>query len=422
MDKIYEQLPNAIKQRLAYHVNRFQDASTDSQTLLVHLALKMKEDPSILASSDELVRQMLALRLSQQSPSRTPTSLEVDPWDVGGFSQMYLQEVTMNARAEPSALKAVREGKLQQIKDMIAKDSKVRRSVIGTGWNGLHYAAYFGQSEFISLFLEEPDALDVNDAGGNTHRYTPLHTAAGQANAECVRELLRYGADVNVRSMTTGDFSFTPLQFCILTLKKHIHPQKALETVNLLLNAGSSTTFRYKGLGITHLLAQYNKGGALLNAVLQHHPQLIRQMTPAKQTPLHSAAGMRNLAAVQVLLSLGASVNARNIAGDIPLHNAYMSIGPSTRPTSEHYQGDYVEKLAGSVEDAKEVIRLLIEAGADQDALGIDDLPWDTPEFRMYDEYEDASTLRISPAARFTEAPDSRPESWTLKEWYDLRR
>jgi hypothetical protein len=377
----------------------------------------MKEDPSILASSDDLVRQMLAFRLSQQSPSRTPTSLEVDPWDVGGFSQMYLQEFTIKMRAEPSSLEAVREGKLLHVKDMIAKDSKVRQLVIGTGWNGLHYAAYFGQSEFISLFLEKPDALDVNGAGGNTHRYTPLHVAAGQANAECVKELLRYGADVNARPMTTGDFSFTPLQFCILTLTKHTNPQKALETVNLLLNAGSSSTFRYKGLGITHLLAQYKAGGALLNIVLLHHPQLVRQMTPAKQTPLHNAAGMRNLTAVEVLLSHGASVDARNIAGDTPLHNAYMSIGPSTRPTSERYQEGYMEKLAGSVDDAKEVIRLLIEAGADQNALGIDDIPWDTPEFRMYDEYEDASTIRISPAARFASAPASLPESWTLKQW-----
>ncbi len=360
--KIYEQLPNAINERLAYRVNRFQDASTDSQTLLVHLALKVKEDPSILISSDDLVRQLLALRLSQQSPGRTPTSLEVDPWDLGGFSQMYLREVTMNVGAEPWALKAVREGKFQQVKDMIAKDSKARRSVIGTGWNGLHYAAYFGQSEFISIFLEEPDALSVNDAGGNTHRYTTLHTASREANVDCVRELLRYGADVNARSMTTGDFSLTPLQLCILTLRKHTSPQKALDTVSLLLGAGSSTTFRYRGLGITHLLAQSNKDEEMLKIVVQHHPQLASQMTPAKQAPLHSAAGMRNLAAVKVLLSFGVSLYARNITGDTPLYNVYMSIGPSTRPNSEHYQEDYVEKLVGSVEDAKEVIRLLIEA------------------------------------------------------------
>jgi hypothetical protein len=196
-----------------------------------------------------------------------------------------------------------------------------------------------------------------------------------------------------------------------------VDPERTAETVRLLLNVGASTAFRHVGLGITHLLARRKGSAAALRVVLEHDCELVNQLTPNKQTPLFTAAQIRNLDAVNVLLSFGASVNARDIRGDTPLHYAYISLGPSTRPSSNRYSEHYVSKLVGDIEDAGKIIRLLVHAGADEDALGDENLPWDTPESRMYHEEEDAFEATISPAKQFTEGLESIPESLTVKEW-----
>jgi len=98
-----------------------------------------------------------------------------------------------------------------------------------------------------------------------------------------------------------------------------------------------------------------------------------------------------------LLLSLGVDVYARNIAGDSPLHNAYIAIGLATRPTSRRYNLEFVRLLARDEADTERIIRLLVLAGADKDTVGLDGIPWNTPEFRTYDEYNDASEFYLSP-------------------------
>jgi tankyrase len=69
-------------------------------------------------------------------------------------------------------------------------------------------------------------------------------------------------------------------------------------------------------------------------------------------TPLHFAVRFRNVAAVEALLRHGANVNqACKRSGSTPLHRAVTWTGaPST---------------AGKQEEAKEIIRLLLQYGAD---------------------------------------------------------
>jgi len=414
-DVIYDNLPKAIKERLAERINRFAEASKDAQTVLIHVALKLIDDPTI-PHNHNYIRELLLLRLTNEASSERKIPVEVDMEQLGGFEQVYRRDILTKRIPEAPILEDIREERLEKIRRAVSENPELRRVTVGARWNALHYAAYFDKAYLIELFATGLYAVDVDDAGGTNHRYTPLHTASSRGNYKCVKTLLDLGATVDPPSMTVGEFNFTPLSMCVTQLRS-IDGQRAAETIKLLLEAGASPLFRKSGLGITHLLAQSDSHAQSLTVVLQHDARLKSQLTASLQTPLHSAAGVRNKYAVELLICYNADVNARNIVGDTPLHNAYMSMGPATRPNSHRYAADFTEKLLGSIEDAKDIIQMLIKAGADEEALGLDYIPWDTPEFRMYDEYEDASTAFISPAKSFSTTSCKNPSQWKLHDW-----
>jgi hypothetical protein len=414
-DVIYDNLPKAMKERLSERINRFAAESKDAQTVLIHVALKLIDDPTI-PHNHNYIRELLLLWLTNKASSESTIPFEVDMKELGGFEQVYRQDILIKGIPEPSILEDIREERLEKIQLAISVNPGLRRVTVGARWNALHYAAYFDKAYLIELFATGLYAVDVDEVGGTIHHYTPLHTASSRGNYKCVKTLLDLGATVDPPSMTVGEFNFTPLSMCVTQLR-NIDGQRAAETIKLLLEAGASPLFRKSGLGITHLLAQSDSHGQSLTVVLQYDARLKTQLTASLQTPLHSAAGVRNKYAVELLICYNAEMNARNIVGDTPLHNAYMSIGPATRPNSHRYAEDFTKKLLGSVEDAKDIIKMLVKAGADEEALGLDSIPWDTPEFRMYDEYEDASSVFISPANSFLTTSCKNPSQWKLHDW-----
>jgi hypothetical protein len=59
-----------------------------------------------------------------------------------------------------------------------------------------------------------------------------------------------------------------------------------------------------------------------------------------------------------------------------PLHNAYMSLGPIPNPKSSKYDERFVNLLCRSEEEAKEIVRVLVEAGVGEEALGLEYVLW----------------------------------------------
>lgn len=77
----------------------------------------------------------------------------------------------------------------------------------------LHYAAHFGKTEFLTIYLEhnfikEKEAFNLPDKFG----ITPLHYAASGGNFECIRILKEAGADFHVTEKTGKK----PLQYSLL--------------------------------------------------------------------------------------------------------------------------------------------------------------------------------------------------------------
>jgi hypothetical protein len=107
--------------------------------------------------------------------------------------------------------------------------------------------------------------------------------------------------------------------------------------------------------------------GKALQTLLNHSPQLVAATNTRSQTPMHHAAMSGNVGAIKVLAEFGADVNAKDIDGLIPLHNAWlgtMTIGACmTRLSSGDY--DFYKTLQVDCLQAREV---LINLGADQNA------------------------------------------------------
>ncbi len=70
----------------------------------------------------------------------------------------------------------------------------------------LHFCAAYGLVKLLDLVLQEVDhnILEERDSDG----YTPLHYAAKKGDAECIKLLLDYGANINAQITVAGD---TPL-------------------------------------------------------------------------------------------------------------------------------------------------------------------------------------------------------------------
>jgi hypothetical protein len=103
--------------------------------MLVHIVEKMRGEPSLLDASDDLVRILLAVRLSNEGgPDEAPVPLEVDTASVGGFMQMYLTDVILREQEEPKALKAVRDNDRAELIREVSRNPSAKIATMGAGW------------------------------------------------------------------------------------------------------------------------------------------------------------------------------------------------------------------------------------------------------------------------------------------------
>jgi cytohesin len=179
-------------------------------------------------------------------------------------------------------------------------------AVDGRGRTPLHVAAGCGATDVLLSLLQHSDTCDEWD----DFRCTPLHYAAAGSARAAVLALLERGAEVNAASVA-GD---TPLHFAAAFAEEAV-----IDT--LFAHGAAARAVNRLGDNPLHAAAYQGNRHALL-ALLRRLPRLARAENRAGHTPLHLAAARGHLAAVELLLQHGATVDARDRRNGTPLHLA----------------------------------------------------------------------------------------------------
>ncbi len=257
--------------------------------------------------------------------------------------------------------------------DVNAKDAEDRQTP-------LHIAARSDQhKEVIALLLSrgaDKEARDDIDM-------TPLHTAVERKAWAVAELLLDEGMDINIK----GPGGMTPLQWAIECSNVGLYHGTGTPppVVRLLLDRGADIEVANKdGRTPLHSAAIFaGKRGVV--TLLLNRGAAIEATDNAGETSLHHAVSEGQCFSAGLLLDRGANIEAKNHQGMTPLHLAsrglvarYPVIGgkvpgypvpdiPATATRVRENGREYVEYTHW--EETHEIIKLLIEYGADRIAL-----------------------------------------------------
>ena len=242
--------------------------------------------------------------------------------DHGFSSWRALKSEIERRHAEHVALffDACAKGDVQRLRGLLANDSTLARATHPTqphgGWTGLHEAAKRGRAGAVRLLLEHGSDPNAREAGDNTY---PLHWAAAHGHIDIVRALLDAGGDVhgfgdvhalNVIGWATlyrapGD---DPMQMTALRQ----------ELVALLIERGARH----------HIFSAICMGDLeLIRALAEQNPELLDGRLSRFEhglTPLHFAMSRKRYDILDLLIELGADLEARDASGQTALAVAML--------------------------------------------------------------------------------------------------
>lgn len=176
------------------------------------------------------------------------------------------------------------------------------------GWTELHEAAKRGYLDAVRLLLEQGADPNAREPGDNT---TPLHWAAALGHVHVVRALLDAGADVHgVGDLHDGDV----IGWATLGGPDAIHR----DVVTLLLERGARH----------HIFSAIAVGDLeLIRRLVKAQPEALdrrRSRFEDRQTAVHFAISRRRYDILDLLIELGAHLEAEDMHGETPLAFAMM--------------------------------------------------------------------------------------------------
>ena len=236
------------------------------------------------------------------------------------------------------------------------------------------------------------------DVNGVAHKSTPIMFAASLGHLEMVRILLEHGADVNggrqyntpllaaldfpevklsllehgaqltiftavaeedveeVRRQVECDRSLVGARDEVdLSLLHHACMRLRTDVIRLLVEMGAevnAVAAESFGIQPIHCAARHSEGNAEAIILLVHHGADVNARNAYRVTPLHMAVRDRSVEGVKILLENGADANAEDRGrGSTPLRRAVANTGRGG--------------AGGKKSEAVEIIRLLLERGAD---------------------------------------------------------
>lgn len=278
---------------------------------------------------------------------------------------------------------ASKKGHLEIVRLLITRGASVNKRLETT--SPLFLAAKFGHVDIVDFLLENNNTeFNLKDEGINKG-YTPLQIAVTGGHYDVIRSLLKHkDVDVNITHPSIG----SPLFMLLLIDRYTARWNPPFDVVKLLVEKNADVNFENTGEG-----HQY----PLHIAVVKNRVDIARVLLDNgakvdapnyKNTPLQLA---HSLPMVCLLLNKGANVNGTGLnSNQTPLHNVFS--GDITRVLLNHgafvnandadrYYLTPLHKIVTffayamisnervQIDFCKEIIRLLVDAGADFEAL-----------------------------------------------------
>jgi pimeloyl-ACP methyl ester carboxylesterase/ankyrin repeat protein len=235
---------------------------------------------------------------------------------------------TVNEKTDMTLETAIRARDLAAVVGLLRAGTDVNRRG-PEGLTPLMIAAGLGQAQMVELLLTAgAEVLAIEPRMGAT----ALHKGAQSGNADVIGLVLNHGAFIDQQSPVLGNTSL---------IDAVLHKQE--EAVRLLLDRGARTTIRNHWQQTAFELAQHDGLVAiarLIEARNEKDAEQVRALT------LMSAVKAGDIGEVKRLIEVGASVNER-------------------APTVGNLDDDYTPLGIATREGHTDVVRVLLDAGAD---------------------------------------------------------
>ena len=190
--------------------------------------------------------------------------------------------------------------------------------------------------------------------------------AAGNGHFECLKQLLKNGADVNLVERGTS-------ALCEASSKGHT------ECVSLLIDAGADVNFRKEESGETCLMEGAGSGDCSCMMTLLNAGADVNMADECGYTSLMMAARSGNSESVKALLNAGVDVNAETNEDYDHVTALTMAVAQNHETCAEllidagarlegNPNGGYIPLEIAASRDAFNCLKLLIKSGADLNA------------------------------------------------------
>jgi ankyrin repeat protein/glyoxalase/bleomycin resistance protein/dioxygenase superfamily protein len=207
-------------------------------------------------------------------------------------------------------------GDVAALRDLLANEPGLVRVADAAashgGWMGLHTASQHGHLDAVRFLLQHGADPNAREAGDNTY---PLHWAAASRHIEVVRALLDAGGDVHG---VGDDHELDAIGWATYFHEPGRAPGDRPEVASLLVERGARH----------HIFSAMSLGdlGPIRTLVEQNPKALDRRMSRFEQglTPLHFAISRNRYDILDLLIELGADLEAKDKNGHTAIETAML--------------------------------------------------------------------------------------------------
>ena len=232
---------------------------------------------------------------------------------------------------------AIKTGRLATVQAILALNPKLDL-VDKENNNALHFSASTNRDIISKLCQTIQSNTNDNNLinlinSGNKDNFSPLYLSCHYDKPDCIKELLKNGADPNgasivdrsrneVREMNDNKTVFDQLD--TKDMKNGgtpLHWTNSPQCIELLLEMGCNIDARnFQGETVLHLMVGKNKLSCVVT--LLSYGADVSAKGPNGNTPLHLAVKTGQVSMVQTIIVFGADVNLQNSSGETPRHLA----------------------------------------------------------------------------------------------------